>query len=94
MRSTPESTQERCQAVVRAKAVQERREHTGSAGSEAPSVPKKRGAEMATQTHQQPQRERECHITMPYIQNTGWGLKRQSVNGMEGDRHMGDEVRQ
>ena len=42
-----------------------RREHTGSAGNEAPSVQKMR-AEMTTQTHQQPQRERECHITMPH----------------------------
>ena len=73
------------QEGVSTQAVQEARHHQSQ----------KWGAEMATQTHKQPQRGRECHTTMPHThQNTGGGLKRQRVDGMEGDRHMGDEVRQ
>ena len=93
MRSTPETTQERCQVVVRARAVKEG-VSTQAVQETRHHQSQKWGAEMATQTHQQPQRERECHITMPHTQNTGGGLKRQRVDGMEGDRHMGDEVRQ
>lgn len=44
------------QKGVSTQAVQEARHHQSQ----------KWGAEMATQTHQQPQRERECHITMPH----------------------------
>ena len=81
MRSTPETTQERCQVVVRARAVQEGVSTQGSAGSKAPSVPKM-GAEMAAQTHQQPQRERECHITMPHTQKHRRGVEK-AKGGME-----------
>ena len=94
MRSTPETTQERCHVVVRARAVQEG-VSTQAVQEARHHQSQKWGAEMATQTHQQPQREREYHITMPHTpKNTGWELKRQRVDGMEGDRHMGDEVRQ
>ena len=44
------------QEGVSTQAVQEARHHQSQ----------KWGAEMAAQTHQQPQRERECHITIPH----------------------------
>ena len=56
-----------------------RREHTGSAGSEAPSVPKMGGRDGNTNTSTATKRAWMPHHNPTHSQNTGGKLKRQSV---------------
>ena len=72
------------QEGVSTQAVQEARHHQSQ----------KWGRDGNTNTSTATKRALMPHHNATHIQNTGLGLKRQRVDGMEGDRHMGDEVRQ
>ena len=68
--------------------------HTGSGGWEALCAPYE-GAQMPTPMHQHPQRERECHLTMPHTHTHQKGvcvIEKQRGDGMDGDTHLADEV--
>ena len=47
---------------------------------------------MPTPMHQHPQRERECHLTMPHTPKKGCVVEKQRGDGVDGDTHLADEV--